>query len=340
MFPPSGRGQAEIGTSDCESVDDVLVNPPGVLVRSPNSTVIAIDIGGTKVECGVVAPDGRVLTRSRVLTSGDDAEALFELVASTAEQVRELAVADGTDEPVMCGVGCGGPMAGHGETVSPLNIPQWREFRLRDRLSSRLGLPTNVDNDAKALTLAEGWIGAAVGERDFLAMVVSTGVGAGIVTDGRLLDGDGGNAGHIGHVVVVPDGRVHAGIAGTLEGEASGTAIAAHTGRPAEEAAIDWQVRTGKLVGRAVGSVCNLLDMKLAVVAGSVALGFGDVFFDAANDELGRVALLDHSVGAKIVRAGLGADGPLVGAAAVGWYRSGYRLGDLQMLAPSGSGTD
>ncbi|MBN4059549.1 ROK family protein [Acidimicrobium ferrooxidans] len=301
--------------------------------------MIAIDIGGTKIECGVVAGDGRVTIRRRVLTGGGTEEDLFELVASTAERVRdEAASLAGATTPVMCGVGCGGPMDMRADTVSPLNIAQWDDFPLRSRLEARLGLPTHVDNDAKALTLAEGWIGAAVGEPNFLAMVVSTGVGAGIVSDGRLLDGRSGNSGHIGHVVVVPDGRLHAGIAGTLEGEASGTAIAAHTGRPAKDASVEWQIRTGKLVGRAVGSVCNLLDMKLAVVAGSVALGFGAVFFDAANDELGRVALLDHSLGARIVPAGLGSDGPLVGAAAVAWYRSGYRLGDLQLPTHSRSG--
>ena len=90
----------------------------------------------------------------------------------------------------VCGVGCGGPDGAGWHGVSPLNIPQWRRLpaaaAARGRRSS---LPAFVDNDAKALALAEGWVGAARGERDFLAMVVSTGVGGGIVLDGRLLDG-------------------------------------------------------------------------------------------------------------------------------------------------------
>src|SRR5207244_316356 len=85
--------------------------------------------------------------------------------------------------------------------------PAWRRFPLRSRLSEHTGLPTYVDNDAKALALGEGWVGAAAGETDFVAMVVSTGVGGGIVLDGRLLDGAAGNAGHIGHVIVEPGGR-------------------------------------------------------------------------------------------------------------------------------------
>lgn len=219
-----------------------------------------------------------------------------------------------------CGVGCGGPMEGFGDRVSPVNIPQWRGFPLRDRLAGLLGVPVALDNDAKALALAEGWLGAAVGCPDFIAMVVSTGVGGGIVLNGRLLDGAEGNAGHIGHVIVEPDGhRCGCGAQGCLEAEASGTAIAAITGRPAAEATLEMVERTGTLVGRAVASVANLLDLQLAVVGGSVALGFGAEFFAAAQRELAARAQLGFSTSAIVVPAGLGADGPLIGAAAVAW---------------------
>jgi len=155
-------------------------------------------------------------------------------------------------------------------------------------------------------------------------MVVSTGVGGGIVLDGRLLDGAGGNAGHIGHVVVEPAGRRCAcGGQGCLEAEASGPSIAAITGRPAAEAPLSVRERTGRLVGRAVASVANLLDLPLAVVAGSVALGYGEPFFAAAQAEIDARARLEFSRGTRIVPAGLGADGPLVGAAAVGWRAVG-----------------
>src|SRR5205814_9329388 len=118
-----------------------------------------------------------------------------------------------------------------------LNIPGWRRFPLRKRLADATGLATFVDNDAKAPALGEGWRGAAAGERNFLAMVVSTGVGGGIVLDGRLLDGSAGNAGHIGHVIVEPDGHIcGCGARGCLEAEASGTAIRRITGRPPAQA--------------------------------------------------------------------------------------------------------
>jgi glucokinase len=204
--------------------------------------------------------------------------------------------------------------------VSPLNIPAWRGFPLRERLAGLTGLATFIDNDAKALALGEGWVGAARGVTDFIAMVVSTGVGGGIVSGGRLLDGASGNAGHIGHVIVEPGGHVcGCGARGCLEAEASGSAIARITGRPAATATADVIERTGTLIGRAVASVANLLDLRLATIAGSVALGFGGPFFAAAQAEVDACARLSFSAGARVVPAGLGELGPLVGAAAVGW---------------------
>jgi len=278
------------------------------------SKALAVDVGGTKLAAGIVDEEGRLLEREETATpSRSDAEEVFARLLSIVGPVASRSV-------TVCGVGCGGPMARGGEEVSPLNIPAWRGFPLRRRLEQATGLPTYVDNDAKALTLGEGWIGAAAGERDFLGMVVSTGVGGGIVLDGRLLDGAAGNAGHIGHVVVEPEGRrCTCGGRGCLEAEASGTAIRTLTGRPPWEAGPEVVSRTGKLVGRAVASVANLLDLRLAVVAGSVALGFGGRFFAAAQAEIDALAKLDFSRGTRIVPAGLGAAAPLVGAAAVGF---------------------
>ena len=126
-------------------------------------------------------------------------------------------------------------------------------------------------------------------------------------------------AGHIGHVVVEPEGQpCGCGGHGCLEAEVSGTAIAAMTGRPPSEAPPELRERAGRLTGQAVASVANLLDLRLAVVAGSVALGFGDVFFAAAQTELDERARLSFSAGARIVPS-TQVDGPLLGAACVGW---------------------
>ena len=284
---------------------------------------LAVDIGGTKLAAGLVDDDGALRgVRTRPTPRTDDPEALFAELCAVVDVVAAGARVE------RCGVGCGGPMARGGVAVSPLNIPAWRGFPLRARLAERTGVPTHVDNDAKALALGEGWRGAARGVADYVALVVSTGVGGGIVSGGRLLEGGSGNAGHIGHVHVAEGTEPWpAHPAGLLETEASGTGIAVRTGAPAAEAGDDVRARTGQLVGRAVASVANLLDLQLAVVAGSVALGYGDVFFRAAQTEIDRLCVLDFSRGTRIVPAGLGADGPLVGAAAVALRAEGVRIG-------------
>jgi glucokinase len=268
---------------------------------------------------GLVDGDASILSQGHVPTpKSSDPEAVFGALVGLVRDVgaRGPAVAE------VCGVGCGGPMTRGGEKVSPLNIPGWRDFELRRRLADATGLAVAVDNDAKALALGEGWVGAARGEDNFLAMVVSTGVGGGIVLGGALLDGRDGNAGHIGHVIVEPDGRpCVCGGRGCLEAEASGPSIAAWTGLPPVDVPLAVKQRTGTLVGRGVASAVNLLDLPLVVVAGSVALGFGAPFFAAAQAEMDERCRLDFSRGARIIPAGLGARGPLIGAAAVGRRR-------------------
>lgn len=283
-----------------------------------DATVLALDVGGTKVAAGVVDAEGRVLRSASAPTPrvSDPDEVLAALVGA----LREVE----PDDVRACGVGSAGPMTRGGETVSPLNIPGWRGFPLRQRLQDVLPVPVVVDNDAKALALGEGWKGAGTTARSFLAMVVSTGVGGGLVVDGRLLDGAQGNAGHVGHVVVVPGGELcGCGGRGCLEAEISGTAIARRTGSPAQQADPGEVARAGRLLGEGLASVTNLLDLELVAVGGSVALGFGEPFFTAANEALHTTSRLDFTIGCQVVPVGLGPDGPLVGAGALAWRALG-----------------
>jgi glucokinase len=284
--------------------------------------VIAVDIGGTKLAAATVRDDGTVIERLETPTPARDSdEMMWQTLAGLID-----ALPSATDA-LAVGCGCGGPMTRAGEAVSPLNIPAWRDFPLRGRLERHTGLPTFVDNDAKALAVGEGRFGAARGVDNFIGMVVSTGIGGGIVLDGRLLDGAGGNAGHIGHVIVEPDGRVcPCGARGCVEAEASGTAIAKITGAPAAEASPEMRTRCGTLVGRAIASAATLLDLGLAVVSGSVALGYGDTFFTAAQAEIDLRCGLAFSRGTRVVPGALGVDGPLVGAATVA-FRGGPTTG-------------
>ena len=295
---------------------------------------LAIDIGGTKMAVGLVTRRGELVDRESVATDRDKrANDLFDSLAVIIRRQMQRAVERHGANIVTVGIGSAGPIEPECATVSPVNIHAWRRFPLREAVSDvtldvrrdqssggNTALPVFGDLDAKAFALAEGWLGAAQGESNFIGMVVSTGVGGGVVIDGQLLDGASGNAGHIGHVIVAPDGhRCGCGARGCLEAEASGTAIQAITGRPPTEPTYEVMQRTGRMVGLAVASTFNFFSIRLAVVGGSVALGFGPTFFHAAQAVVDEQCRVDFTRGARVVPARLGDRGPLIGAAAIGW---------------------
>jgi glucokinase len=287
------------------------------LAKTSSSTgYLAIDIGGTKLAVGVVSTSGELLSRMQTQTPSKDVwGALKKLIDAQMLQTEVRIEA--------CGVGCGGPMTLGGESVSPLNIPDWRGFCLLAAIESATGLKTYIANDAQALVLGEVWCGSAVGVSDVIGMVVSTGVGGGIVSNNKLVTGHFGNAGHIGHVIVEPDGRLcECGAHGCLEAHVSGGSIEAMTGRPSEYATNEVKIEAGKLVGRALVAVGALMDLQLCVIGGSVALGFGALFFESVQHELDRSARLEFIRGMRVLPVGLGDAAPLIGAASLA--RSSY----------------
>jgi glucokinase len=287
------------------------------LAKTSSSTgYLAIDIGGTKLAVGVVSTSGELLSRMQTQTPSTDVwGALKKLIDAQMLQTEVRLEA--------CGVGCGGPMTLGGESVSPLNIPDWRGFSLLSAIESATGLKTYIANDAQALVLGEVWCGSAVGVSDVIGMVVSTGVGGGIVSNNKLVTGHFGNAGHIGHVIVEPDGRLcECGAHGCLEAHVSGRSIEAMTGRPSEYATNEVKIEAGKLVGRALVAVGALMDLQLCVIGGSVALGFGALFFESVQHELDRSARLEFIRGMRVLPVGLGDAAPLIGAASLA--RSSY----------------
>ncbi|WP_068927225.1 ROK family protein [Planobispora rosea] len=202
-------------------------------------SVLAVDIGGTKLAAALIGSGGDVQVAERVATPpGGDARTLWKALDGLISSVTG-------DTPVAgVGIGCGGPMTWPEGAVSPLNMPGWRAFPLRDRLAARFpGVPVRIHNDAVCVAAAEHWRGAGRGSANMLGMVVSTGVGGGLILGGRLIDGGSGNAGHIGHVVVDPDGPVcECGGRGCLEAVARGPGLAA------------WAVGQGWTPGRAGGA--------------------------------------------------------------------------------------
>ena len=303
---------------------------------------LALDIGGTKTAAGLVGPDGDLRLHEVIQTRAHGpADALFHDVVALCDRV----LAAGSVRPsdlAGIGVGCGGPMRYPEGRVSTLNIPAWREFPLRALLQERYGCPAIVDNDAKALAVAEYWIGAGRGAGCLLGMVVSTGVGGGIIEDGRLIHGASGNAGHLGHIVAYRDGPPCAcGSRGCVEAVASGTGLAkralaaksqgllpdlpaAPTGadlvaaaRAGEPTAAQLIEEAGTAVGRGIAAVAALLDVDRAVIGGGLALGAGELLLGPLRQALAEDASLDFTRGIeqRVVLSDLGIAGALAGAA-------------------------
>jgi glucokinase len=222
--------------------------------------------------------------------------------------------------------------------VSPLNIPAWRDFPLRDRIRERYqGVPVRVHNDAVCVAVGEHWRGAGRGADNVLGMVVSTGVGGGLVLDGRLVDGAHGNAGHIGHVVVDPGGpECVCGGMGCLEAIARGPAIVRwaqqggwrrdRTKLTARDVADDASrgdrvaaaafERAGRALGVAIASAAALCDIEVVAIGGGVTQA-GPLLFEPAGAAYASHARLDFVRDIRIVPAALGQDAGLVGAAAL-----------------------
>ncbi|MHB8340541.1 MAG: ROK family protein [Mycobacteriales bacterium] len=299
--------------------------------------ILALDIGGTKLAAGLVDAGGRMIANARVDTpTGLDGEALWQTVLALLDRFTKGV---GADRIAGVGVGCGGPMLWPEGRVSPLNIPCWRDFPLRARLAERFsGIPVRLHNDAVCATIGEHWRGAGRGRDHVLGMVVSTGVGGGLVLGGRLVDGGSGNAGHIGHVVVDPDGpSCGCGGRGCLEAVARGPAIAAwaveHGWRPggrgipsardlADDAgrghpvALAAMNRAGRALGTAVASATHLLDLQVVTIGGGLSQA-GPLLFDPLEDAFRAHARMGFARHVRVVPAALGQEAGLIGAAAL-----------------------
>jgi glucokinase len=285
--------------------------------------VLAIDVGGTKLATAIVTADGAISAERRTATPRtSDPEELFTIVADLARE--SLAVAGVHVDGI--GVGCGGPMRWPAGVVSPLHIPAWRDFPLRERLAALFAVSCAIDNDAKAFALGEHWLGAGRGARALLGIVVSTGVGAGIVIDGQLVHGASGQAGHLGHVVADPDGPpCECGARGCVEAIASGSAIARRGGAEPAEIAVKARagnadasriyVDAGGALARGIASAAALLDLDRVVIGGGVTLGAWDLLEPALVAELALRARLSFTRDLKVVPGVLGARAGLIGAA-------------------------
>ena len=309
-----------------------------------DSVVLGLDIGGTKLAAAVVDGDGHVRSFVRTPTrpSRGWRPVMDDLVAAGHAAMQDAGVS-ATDLSAV-GVGCGGPLdTASGIVLSPPNLPGWDAVPVVAALEVEFGRPTYLENDANAAAIATSMWGPWAGTQDLVYLTVSTGVGAGVLSGGRLLRGAGGNGAEVGHVVVCYGGRLcGCGQRGCLEAYVSGQSIARRArealGAGAESqlgelawvtaadvcaAARDgdamavrlWDETTG-ILGAAVASVLNLFEPRLVVLGGGVTQA-GAMLIDPVRTDSVAQALSPAGRQADVVLTSFGDTIGVVGAAAV-----------------------
>ncbi|MET9429414.1 ROK family protein [Streptomyces sp. NPDC003036] len=298
--------------------------------------IAALDIGGTKIAGALVDGRGGILVRAqRPTPAREDGETVMRAVESV---LAELTSSPLWAAVTAVGIGSAGPVDASAGTVSPVNVPGWRDYPLVDRVRRATGgLPVQLVGDGVAMTAAEHWQGAARGHANALCMVVSTGVGGGLVLGGRLHAGPTGNAGHIGHISVELDGDpCPCGSRGCVERIASGpniarraldngwrpgpdgdataaaVAAAAHAGDPVAVASFE---RAAQALAAGIAATASLVEIEIAVIGGGVA-GAGEVLFAPLRRALSDYATLSFVRRLTVAPALTGTDAGLLGAAA------------------------
>ncbi|MCF1597042.1 ROK family protein, partial [Streptomyces muensis] len=298
--------------------------------------VAALDIGGTKIAGALVDGHGTIVVRAqRATPAREDGETVMRAVE---EVVGELTASPLWDRATALGIGSAGPVDASAGTVSPVNVPGWRDYPLVRRVQEAAGgLPVELIGDGVAITAAEHWQGAARGHDNALCMVVSTGVGGGLVLNGRLHPGPTGNAGHIGHISVDLDGDLcPCGSRGCVERIASGPNIArraiengwqpgpggdtsaaavAAAAREGDPVAVASFERAAQALAAGIAATATLVEIDIAVIGGGVGKA-GDVLFTPLRKALSDYATLSFVQRLTITPAQMGTDAGLVGAAA------------------------
>lgn len=293
-----------------------------------NEASLAIDVGATKVAVGLVALSGQVLARIDV---NSKAGSLAELNGSLADAIKNVMA---TPDVVVVGAGIGsaGPIDNVKGTINPVNIPHWVDFSLVDFVREVSGLASvRIIGDASALAYAEFVLGAGRGATNLMGIVVSTGIGGGVVLNGAFHVGRTGNAGMIGHSVVVQGGNECAcGQRGCVEAYSSGTNMAkdfgadnfeavASAARSGDLAAIAAIEKGAAVLALGLLNAVALMDLDTIVVGGGVMLA-DDVYWPILVKHFGKeMKVLNFPGNVALKKATLGKDSGLVGAGLVGF---------------------
>ncbi|MEY4756296.1 MAG: hypothetical protein RJA34_1194 [Pseudomonadota bacterium] len=314
------------------------------MARLPEPALsIGVDLGGTQVRAALVDASGRLLARAAEKTDKTGGpQAVVQQILKLIAQVS--AGADMAVIPAI-GISAPGPLDSLAGVILDIpTLPGWINVPIRDWVSQALGKPVSLTNDGVAAAIGEWKFGAGRGYSDFVYVTVSTGIGGGVISDGRVLHGRRQLAGHIGHMTILPDGEFcTCGNQGCWEAQASGTALGKYAREQAkrspasllsrwgdavgakevfeaalagDQLSIDIVARQARLLGIGIVNLLHLYSPESVVVGGGVSHGFEQL-------ELGMQGYVrEHALPAfrevPIVRAQLGTDSGLIGAAAIG----------------------
>ncbi|WP_432505541.1 ROK family protein [Kineococcus arenarius] len=307
--------------------------------------VLALDIGGTKIAAGLVSSTGAVRAEREVPTDATDPAAVGAALEGLVDDVLADAREQGVEVADVVGIGSAGPVDTTTGTVHPVNIPSLRGFPLTAAVAARaghaLGRPARavLAQDGQCFAAAEQWVGAAAGAPSVLGVVVSTGIGGGVVLDGRTLTGKSGNAGFISHVGVVLDGErlPGSGALGVVESYASGPAMVRaaqargwRTGEAVDAKVLTADAAAGERVpveviaagtralASAFLSAAALFDLTDVVVGGGVAAS-GEVLMAPLRAAYAELAVYPHLADVRLVPSQLPRLSGLLGAGRLGW---------------------
>lgn len=302
--------------------------------------VIGVDVGGTKTAVLLAEyrqDNGTIefLERRQEATSGNWKETLKRVADSAAEMLKKYG--KGTAIEKIGGISCGGPLSCDRKYIlSPPNLPGWDQVPIVEFLEEELEMPFYMENDADACALAEWKYGAGIGTENMVFLTFGTGLGAGLILDGKLYRGSGGMAGEIGHIRMRPDGPVGYGKKGSLEGFCSGGGISrlaeewglnistkelADMAKRGDQTALDIFRRSGTIFGEGLAILVDLLNPEV-IVAGSVYVRCRQFLEPYMQESLERESLLKSRQDCRILPAGLGekiGDYGAVMAALTGW---------------------
>jgi glucokinase len=332
--------------------------PPGGLVSSPRyngrlvdeaggQPILAIDLGGTRIRAAYVSPALVVASRRAVDTNDEEGvDAVVQRICSLAGDVKAAAHGAGLPDPVGIGISSPGPLdPWRGVVVAPPNLAGWHDVPLVSRVEATIGLPTFLERDTNVAIMAEWRHGAARGSDDAIYITVSTGIGGGIVIDGRPLIGKDGTAGEVGHITVEIDGPICGdGSPGHAEAIGSGTALARegrallesgasarlaeifhgsgaaelgadHVAQAADQGDAACQAlldRAWVAIGAMCASLVNVLNPEVIVIGGSIAMHRPELF-DVVRREVTRRAFPAPARRVRVLPAEHGDDVGLIG---------------------------